>query len=192
MSIIRIAIVASLTTGWNSLTTPTSTGTKVASGSVVDSTNTVVPGVAIAVQARFDTIFADGTDMDSYPTDVEASSASAEIGNNDNAIVRLTGLGACTAIVTAYGNAPGSTPGDRTTTVTVTAQSGSTTNGTYDAINGAGNEASRTYTSSGVNVGASDYLDIQISDVSGGSASRCNAILVNFTASDTLMGQACL
>jgi len=187
MTIINLAMRASSFTNWNAIGSVNSTGTKVPSGSVVDSTNSVVSGVAIAVMSRFDGFLAgSGLDnADSYPSVVKTDTCGNDSATYGDCTVRYTGLTSGNWQVTVYGNNDYSTA-NRGCTVTATAQSGSTNNATYDAAGGfgIGSEASRTATVAAVTLGSGDYLDISFHDTGAGGKSYSNAIILT-SASDT-------
>lgn len=170
-------------TNWNALTGATSTGTKIASGSVIDSTGAVVSGVAISVtDAWSGESDGSGFDVDTYPAGVE--NTSWLLGDGVGAIsgnMVFAGLGAGTAVVTVYGNRD--LAAVRTANIVITGAGGSTDSGTLSPeTGGATTQADRTFTADPVTLGVSDNLTVAVTSDSA-DYTHISAIIVDFTAS---------
>lgn len=167
---------------WNALTGATSTGTKIASGSVVNSVGGVVSGVAISVTDAWSTESdGSGFDVDTYPAGVE--NTCWQLGDGVGAVsgnVVFSGLGAGTATVTVYGNRD--LAAARIANIVITGQGGSTDSGTLSPeTGGATTQATRTFTADPVTLGVSDSLTVAVTTDSA-DYTHISAIIVDFTA----------
>lgn len=170
--------------GWTTVRGGDSTGTKVASGSVVDSAGSTVTGVSVSVADAWDVVTDVGgnTGTDGgYPSNVKVSFWRLD-GDGSTGNVIISGLGAGTATVKCYGNRDSAS--DRITDVVVTGASGSTSSGSYNARYDDPTTANREFQSSSVTLGASDTLTIACTCRAGLSGfAHLNGATIVFTPS---------
>lgn len=169
-------------TNWNTVIGGTTTGTKVASGSVIDSAGSVVSGVSVSVTNAYDVTSDTGGATyiaGSYPDNVKLSYWRLDTaGSSGNTVI--SGLGAGTAVVYIFSGRDATGP--RITDWTVTGASGSTstgaTDGGYDATTPA-NE----FVSSSITLGSSDSITITGTVRTGSSYGHLNGVKIVFTPS---------
>lgn len=173
---------AAASTNWNTVIGGTSTGTKIASGSVVDSAGSVVSGVSISVTDAWDvTLDSGGADYitGDYPDVVKQSFWRLD-GEASSGNVVVSGLGAGTAVVSFFSARDATGP--RIVDISVDGASGSSSTGATDAGHDATTPPNE-FVSSSVTIGASDALTITATVRTGSSYGQVNGIKIDFTAS---------
>lgn len=168
--------------GWNAVNGSGTTGTKIAAGSVIDSSDVVVTGVSVSCtdtwSVEADTGGHQGS-SDTYPTNIKASFWRLDAAGNTGNVV-ISGLGAGTCTVTCYGNREVNE--SRISDVLVTGASGSTSSGSFNS-NYTLTQADRTFTSGTITLGGGDSLTVGITVNAGSSFAHLNAVIIDFTSS---------